>query len=85
MNRQLTHQTTLAVYILVKDDTGALKLSIWLVTKLFMLFWQANRLVSYLRHDFSMLIGEAKSAINFTGKVLVICFSSLFYGLGMTR
>jgi len=85
MNRQLTHQTTLAVYIVVKDDTGALEFSIWFVTKLFCLFWQADRLIYFLRHESSMLISEAKSAIEFTSIVLTICLSSLAYGVGRKR
>ena len=85
MNRQLTHQTTLAIHILVKDDTGALIFSICLVTKLFCLLWQANCLISSTRRELSMLIGEAKSAIEFTDIVLAICLSSLAYGLGMKR
>ena len=83
--RQLTlrQQTRFTVNIIIEDDTGLLAFSIVLVTKLFILFWQASRWLSATSYELSALTGDVKAALAFTGKVLAIGLNALAYGLGV--
>jgi hypothetical protein len=79
----LSQQTRLAVNVLIEDETGILSFSILLVTGMFSVLWQANRFFWSIRTELSLLMADAKAALDFTGKVLLIGLSSLAYGLGV--
>jgi hypothetical protein len=83
--RQLTfsHQTTLAVKIIIEDETGVLAFSIIVVTKLFACFRQLSQLITAISDEVSGVINDLKAALDFTAKVFAIGFNSLAYGLGM--
>ncbi|MBN1220800.1 MAG: hypothetical protein JXM69_17900 [Anaerolineae bacterium] len=83
MMRQLTHQTTLTMYLIVKDDTGGLAFSIRLITKFFAFISRLNQVVSRLRYEWVMLRRDVQVAVIFTGKVLQIGLFSMAYGLGV--
>jgi hypothetical protein len=80
----LYHQTRLAIHIIIEDESGMLAGSILLVTTLFTLVWAVGRFVASASDEVSLLVREIKAALIFTGKVLVIGFSALAYGLGVT-
>ena len=84
MIRQLTHQTVLAVYLVVKDDTGGLALSITFITTLFAFLVRLGQIAIYVKRELTMLSHDVKTAITFTSKVVQIGFCSLTYGLGVT-
>jgi len=84
MIRQLTHQTVLAVYLVVKDDTGGLTLSITFITSFFVFLWRLGQIATSVKRELAMLNNDVKAAIAFTSKVLQIGFFSLTYGLGVT-
>jgi hypothetical protein len=83
--RSLTfhQQTRIAVNVIIEDDTGMLAFSILFVTGLFTVCWQISRVVSALKSELSLLAGDLTVAVDFTGKVLVIAFRSLTFGLGL--
>lgn len=83
MTRQLAQQTILVVNILVKDDTGAVTVFLYITTKLFLLLWRISRLITAAKDELAMLFSDAKAAIGFTGVVLTICLSAVAFGLGM--
>ncbi len=85
MARHLMHQTTLVVNILIEDETGTLTVFVFLTTKLLFLLWQTSQVITAVMQELSMLLAEAKAALEFTGKVLAICLSALAYGLGMKQ
>lgn len=80
-NLILSHQTTLAVHIIIQDETGALAFSILLVTKLFTCFWHLHQLVTTTKREVSFLVMDLKAAFDFTTKVCAIGFNSIVYGL----
>ncbi len=79
----LCQQTRLAVNIVIEDDTGLLAFSIVFVTKLFTLLWNVSQWVSSVSYESSAWVSDVKIALDFTGKVLIIGFSALTYGLGV--
>lgn len=83
MIRQLTHQTTLTVYLIVKDDTSGLAFSIRFITRFFAFISRLSQAVSRLKHEWTMLWRDVKTAAVFTGKVLQIGLFSMAYGLGV--
>ena len=85
MTRALVQQTTVAIQVIIKDDTGALTFSIFLATKLFLLLWHIGRWVSWLSYEAFMLVQDAKAAVSFTRKVFAIGLVSLAYGLGVKQ
>ena len=82
-NLILGHQTTLAVHIIIEDETGALAFSIFLMTSLFTCFWHLSQLLTTAGYELSLLVNDLKAALDFTTKVLVIGFNSVAYGLGV--
>ncbi len=85
-NRTLTlsHQTRLAVNIVIEDDTGTLAFCLFFATGLFALCSKISRFVLSVGHELSMLAGDLRQAIEFTDKVFSIVFVSLTFGLGVT-
>ena len=79
----LCQQTRLAVNIVIEDDTGLLAFSIVVATRLFTLFWQANRWGTVISNELSTLVSDVQTALDFTSKVLTIGFNALTYGLGV--
>lgn len=83
MIRQLTHQTTLSVYLVVKDDTGGLAFSVMLITGFFASLRRLSQGVSRIKRGWTMLNRDVKTALVFTSKVLQIGLFSMAYGLGV--
>ncbi len=79
----LNHQTRLAVQIIVEDETGVLTYAILVATRLLTLLWHISRYVSAVVNGLSALIGDLRTALDFTGKVLTIGFNALIYGFGL--
>ena len=79
----LHHQTKLAVHIIVEDDTGVLAYSILFVANLFAYIWKIRQFVTANRREFSVLVTDLKTALDFTAKVFAIGFNSLIFGLGV--
>ena len=82
-NLILGHQTTLAVHIIIEDETGVLAFSILLVTRLFTCFWHLSQLLVTAGYELSLLVNDLKAALSFTTKVFAIAFNSLAYGVGV--
>lgn len=86
MNRRkviLAQQTTLTIYVLVKDDTGALAFSILVATKLFTFCYYIGHWALMTKAELSLLVIDLKAAMDFTTKVFAIVFNSLAYGVGV--
>lgn len=80
----LQQQTRFAINILIEDDTGTLACSIFLVTRMLMVIGQVGRWLVATRTEVSSFLADVTTALDFTGKVLVIGFNSLAFGLGVT-
>lgn len=80
----LTHQTRLAVNVIIEDDTGVLAFSVLLVTSLFTYLLKVGQFVTVTGQEVSSLVTDCKAALDFTVKVFAIGFNSLAYGLGLT-
>jgi hypothetical protein len=79
----LNHQTRIAVQIIIEDDTGLLLFSVSVVTRLFSLLWQASQAVASVWTVCSTWLSDLAAALAFTGKVLVISWNALAFGLGV--
>lgn len=79
----LHSQTRLAVQIVIEDDSGILALSIALTTQALVLFWRLGQRVISAGHEVTIWVHDMHAALSFTGKVLVIGFKALGYGLGV--
>jgi hypothetical protein len=79
----LHQQTRIAVNVIIEDETGMLAFSILFVTGLFTVCWQISRIVSALKRELSLLARDLTGSLDFTGKVFVIAFRSLTFGLGL--
>lgn len=80
----LTHQTRLAVNVIIEDDSGVLAYSILLITNLLTYLWKVNQFMTVTRQALTSLVTDLKAALDFTVKVFAIGFNSLAYGLGVT-
>jgi len=85
MNRALTHQTTLAIQVIIRDETGTLTYSLLLVTKLFVLVWQMAQWLVSMIDDVAGFVDDVKVSLSFTGQVLGILVSAIAFGLGVQR
>ena len=77
------HQTTLAVNIIIEDDTGTLALTLLFATQLFALLWQMGRIATLVIYEMSLAFNDFKIALDFSGTIFAIAFRSLMYGLGV--
>ena len=77
------HQTSLAVNIIIKDDTGTLALTLLLTTQLFALLWQMGRVATSVIYEMALVFNDFKIALDFSSTIFAIAFRSLMYGLGV--
>ena len=85
MNRALAHQTTLAIQVIIRDETGTLTYSLLLVTKLFVLVWQIAQWLVSLIDDVVGFVDDVNASLSFTGQVLSILVKAIAFGLGVRR
>jgi len=77
---------TLSLNIQVRNDNDAQLLTFNLVhlTTLFLWLWSIWQTLGRFRFEFSMLVNDMTNAVIFVGKIIVIGFSSLAYGMGVS-
>jgi len=85
VNRALAHQTTLAIQVIIQDETGTLTYSLLLVTKLFVLVWQIAQWLVSVIDDVAGFVDDVNASLNFTGQVLSILVKAIAFGLGVRR
>ena len=84
MNTLTLHQrTTLTVQIAIQDDTGVLAFVFSQTMQLFTLFWQTYSFVQSTQREINAVFTDLQSALSVTGKLLMIGFKSVAYGLGV--
>lgn len=77
MTRALAHSTRIAVQIVIDDDTGNVAALIMALTVLVGMMVSLGRVVN----GCAMWLGDLAAALEFVGKVYVIGFKSLAFGL----
>ena len=75
----LAQRTRIAVQIIVEDDTGRVAACMLAITTLIELLLSLNRIVG----DVIVFVSDILEAVEFTGKVFVIGWRSLAFGLGV--
>lgn len=76
----LTHQTRIAVNVLVEDDTGSVAALIMALTLLVNLLVGVGRFVNGV----ILWLGDFAEAARFTSTVFTIGFKSLAFGMGVS-
>jgi hypothetical protein len=65
-NITLNQQTTVAMHLIIEDDTGVLAFSILVATKLFAYFWHLIKWAVMTKNEMSLLFTDFKASLDFT-------------------